>query len=447
MVAMVSYFTLILLFHVSHQALTPATTEAVVEHATQLPGHSTQPSTSSLIPSTTEEVVENATQLPGHSTQPSTSSQIEVSEGSDVAPPKTVDSKRPKPPLTNCPICQDSLLRRMACAICKEKPPPLDPKRLKKLQSRPRPPPEVDNDDVIAAEQLQREIYEAENADDLGLTRSGEPEFGRSMSFPNQGYLGFRDGSSSPGFPHRENHLVPDLSAPHVEPHHSESLHALGGTELHGDDEALARAVSLSLGNEVHEPSHSEDPIHALGNHSSLQDTSGDFALAMALSLQEGLDHRSQLPSPGLEHAWSEPDTSQDEHFAREIERQINEQNSEQVAREIERQLNEQNSEQVAREIERQLNEQTSEQVAQQIQRQLNEQASPWPQPIPHRYPQSTPSRYPQPTPQMNTNQGVAGQGHFIQFKKEQLEFFKEEPITLWMNRLLKNYAMQHPNS
>ncbi|KAA1093925.1 hypothetical protein PGT21_002951 [Puccinia graminis f. sp. tritici] len=288
----------------------------------------------------------------------------------------------------------------MACAICKEKPPPLDPKRLKKLQSRPRPPPEVDNDDVIAAEQLQREIYEAEDADDLGLTRSGEPEFGRSMSFPIQGYLGFRNGNSSPGFPHRETHPVPDLSAPHVEPHHSESLHALGGTELHGDDEALARAVSLSLGNEVHEPSHSEDPIHAIGNHSSFQDTSGDFALAMALSLQGGLDHRSQLPSPGLEHGWSEPDTSQDEHFAREIERQINEQNSEQVAREIERQLNEQNSEQVAREIERQLNEQNSEQVAQQIQRQLNEQASPWPQPIPHRYPQSTPPRYPQPTPQ-----------------------------------------------
>jgi hypothetical protein len=57
------------LFHVAHQCLTQAITEEVLEHATQLPGTST-------------------------------SSMIEISEGSDVALPQTVVSKRPKPPVS-----------------------------------------------------------------------------------------------------------------------------------------------------------------------------------------------------------------------------------------------------------------------------------------------------------------------------------------------------------
>jgi hypothetical protein len=320
--------------------------------------------------------------------------------------------------------------RKMACAICKEKPPPLNPKRLKELQKRPLSPPEIDNEDEIAAEQLQREIYAAEYADDAVLPRSGDQELDREILLSSQEYFGFRHGNSSPGSLHGETHPVANISPRHVETHHTEILHGLRGTEPHEDDEALVREISLSLGNDVHAPFHAENSIHTLGNHSSLQDTSGDFALAMALSLQEGLYNGSQIPSPGLENSWGETETSQDEHYAREIERQLHEQTSEQVAQQIHRQLNEQASEEVAQQIQRQLNEQTSsltqdeqfaqqiqrqlneqtsssaqdEQFAQQIQRQLNEQASPWTQPIPHRYPQSTSLWHPHTTPQVYTN-------------------------------------------
>jgi hypothetical protein len=53
--------------------------------------------------------------------------------------------------------------RKMKCAICQEKPPPPNPKRLRALERRlSLRPPEIDDESENAAEQIQREIYLAE---------------------------------------------------------------------------------------------------------------------------------------------------------------------------------------------------------------------------------------------------------------------------------------------
>ncbi|KAA1066166.1 hypothetical protein PGT21_023749 [Puccinia graminis f. sp. tritici] len=328
MLAKASYFSLILLFHVSDQiSLRPPPREQILDNLAQL--------------------------LPGTSTQPTRA--IGGSSGSNEALSQLADSKKPKPPLTNCPVCQDPLRwnltldlkkirvkrwpncqhgyhmkcfqemvdRKMKCAICQEEPPPPNLKRLKALERRlSLIPPEIDDENENAAEQIQREMYMAEA--DPGLTRSGDPELDQAMSFSHQEYYGIRDGGFSPRSPHARSH--PDLSPSHSGPHHSNLPHNLGVTGLHGDDETAALIVALSLEHDVHHPPHDINPSHNHENPSTWQDTSGDYDLAMALSLQEELYHEPQLPPRELETAWSGPDTTQDEHYAWQVQRELNEQ-------------------------------------------------------------------------------------------------------------------------
>jgi hypothetical protein len=46
----------------------------------------------------------------------------------------------------------------------------------------------------------------------------------------------------------------------------------------------------------------------------------------MALSLQEELNNEPQLLPPGLANSWSRPDTTQDENYAQQVQRELNEQ-------------------------------------------------------------------------------------------------------------------------
>ncbi|KNZ52116.1 hypothetical protein VP01_3689g1 [Puccinia sorghi] len=293
MLAIASYFVCFLLFQVTHQSL------------------------------------HGGSQLLDRAARPSLRQSSSLTEASAGKKPV-----KPTPTLNDCPICLESFNdntywklfpckiqvkrwpgcahgyhphcykemvdQQQPCAICRKPCPPLSAARLKRLESRPRvPPSEPDQDETAALEVLQTDLDLAELVPEIGNTRG--------------------DGASTSGSSHT---------------HEGASVSA----RIHEEDEALARALSFSFQQEArHHPGPSSvmfDERQYWGG----QDTSADKDLALALSLQEEFIRDSQGGNSGssiqdalpqlaeLSDAWSKPDTSRDGDYARQIERELNEQ-------------------------------------------------------------------------------------------------------------------------
>ncbi|PLW39613.1 hypothetical protein PCASD_08791 [Puccinia coronata f. sp. avenae] len=238
-------------------------------------------------------------------------------------------TKTPKatlPPLTECPICLESLRtgnlfkkplaqfrarrwpgcghgyckgcyetmvdKQTPCAFgfCNKPAPPLSAERAKYLKSLPAPPAatqEENNDEDIHATLaaiLQTDIDLAENVP--GMTPSGDAAF-------NPGTSHFGSASTDGGYYHSDDELSQAASLPHQYDSHHQSDHDGGashGAGYYDDDEALVRALSMSLQQQAdHHSNHVGSASSGPGSYDE------DEALAMALSrsVQNQANHQS----------------------------------------------------------------------------------------------------------------------------------------------------------